>query len=200
LRSTSWRGFHFDQAEILLAGEAGFGGFVETGGGDHFQEEFVHLFGGFAVDGAVHTDHAAECGNGVAFECALVGFSKSLAGRTARGVGVLDDGADGGGIRIQARIEFLRKVPGGLQVDDVVVGKFFALKLAGVCHAQAGAIGIHGGLLVRVFTVAQVESFLERQAESLRKCGDSRPRLSCGAKLRSCRRHKIVRVWNTFQR
>jgi len=39
---------------------------------------------------------------------------------------MLDDGADGGIIWI----EFLSEIPGGLQVDDVVVGKFLALKLA----------------------------------------------------------------------
>ena len=91
------------------------------------------------------------------------------------GIGVLDDGADGGLVRI----EFLGEIPGGLQVDDVVVGKFFALKLAGVGHACAGAVGIHGRLLVRVFAVAQVEGFLEGQAQGLREgfCGSGVERL-----------------------
>ena len=74
------RSLDFDQTEIFLGGEAGFGGFVEGGRGDYFEEELVHLFGGFGVDGTVYADHAAERGDGIAFERALVGFGKSLAG------------------------------------------------------------------------------------------------------------------------
>ena len=65
--------------------------------------------------------------------------------------------------------EFLGEVPRGLQVDDVVVGKFLALELAGVGDAYAGAVGVHGGFLVRIFAVAQVESFVESEAQGLRK-------------------------------
>ena len=48
------------QAEIFLRSELGFGGFVEGGGGDDFEEKFVHFFGGLGVDGAIHADDAAE--------------------------------------------------------------------------------------------------------------------------------------------
>ena len=54
------RGFHFDEAQVFLGREVRFGGFVEGGRGDDFEEELVHLLGGFGVDGAVHADHAAE--------------------------------------------------------------------------------------------------------------------------------------------
>ncbi len=67
--------------------------------------------------------------------------------------------------------KLLGEVPGGLQVDDVVVGKFLALELAGIGNAFARAVGIHGGLLVRVFAVAQVEGFVERETEIGRECG-----------------------------
>ena len=152
-------GHDFDQAEIFLGGEFGLGGFVERRGGDDFQKKLVHFLGGFGVDGAIHADHAAEGGDGIAFQSALVGFGESLARGGAAGIGVLDDGADW--LR-----KFLREIPGGLQIDDVVVGKFLALELAGVGDALAGAVGVHGGFLVRVFAVAQVESFVEGEAKS----------------------------------
>ena len=114
----------------------------------------MHLFGGCGVDGTIHADHAAEGRDRIAFERAFVGLGQGLAGRGAARVGVLDDGADG-------LIEFLREIPGGLQIDDVVVGKLLALQLAGVGDAGAGAVGVHCGLLVRVFAVAQVESLVE---------------------------------------
>ncbi len=75
---------------------------------------------------------------------------------------MLDDGDD-------RLLEFLRQIPGGLEVDDVVVGEFLALQLAGVGHADAGAVGVHGGFLVRVLSVAEVEGFLERGSQSLRE-------------------------------
>jgi len=144
---------------FFFAGELCLCGFVEGGRGDHFEEEFVHFFGGFGVDGTVHTDHAAERGDGIAFESALVGFGESFAGGCAAGIGVLDDGADR---FVEFRfIKFLGEIPGGLQVDDVIEGKFFSLNLAGIGHADGGAVRIHGGLLMRIFTVAQVEGFLE---------------------------------------
>ena len=72
-------------------------------GGDDFEEKFVHFFGGFGVDGAIHADDAAEGGDGIAFEGPLVGFGESLAGGGAAGVGVLDDGARPGSSNSWAR-------------------------------------------------------------------------------------------------
>jgi hypothetical protein len=71
------------------------GGFVEGGGGDDFEEKFVHFFGGFGVDGTVYADHAAESGDGITFKGAFVGFRQSLARGGAAGVGVFDDGDTG---------------------------------------------------------------------------------------------------------
>jgi hypothetical protein len=65
---------------------------------------------------------------------------------------VLDDGAGGaigGG-------EFRHQFKGRVGVVDVVVGQFLALPLLRGGHAGAvGAVGIEGGLLVRVFAIAQ---------------------------------------------
>src|SRR5579863_5999570 len=135
----------------------------------------MHFFGGIGVDGAIHADYSAEGGDGITFEGALVGFGESLAGGGAAGVGVLDDGAD-------RLIEFLCEIPGGLQVDDVVVGEFLALELTGVGHAGAGAVGVHGGPLMGVFAVAQVEGFLEGETQSCREHGFFRLQLKgvCG--------------------
>src|SRR5712691_8661783 len=119
----------------------------------------MHVFGGFGVDRTVHADYAAESGDGIAFESALVGLRESLAGGRAAGVGVLDDGADG--FVEVVLVKFLCPVPGRLHIDEVVVGKFLALNLAGIGDASAVAVGIHRGLLVGVFAVAQVERFLK---------------------------------------
>ena len=80
---------------------------------------------------------------------------------------MLDDGADG-------FVKFLGEIPCGLQIDDVVVGEFFALELSGVGDADSRAVGIHGGFLVRIFTVAQVESFVEGEAQGGRECAGFR--------------------------
>ena len=53
---------------------------------------------------------------------------------------MLDDGAKGIvhlGIIDSGIIEFLRQVPRGLQVDDVVIRKFFSLKLARIRDTHA---------------------------------------------------------------
>ena len=142
------------EAQIFLGREFCLGGFIESGRGDDFEKKFVHFFGGLGVDGAVHADHAAEGRHGVAFESALVSFGESFAGGGAAGVGVFDDGDYG-------LVEFLGEIPGGLQVDDVVEGQFLALELAGIGHAYARAVGVHGGLLMGIFAVTQVEGFVK---------------------------------------
>src|SRR6266704_501639 len=50
---------------------------------------------------------------------------------------------------------------GGLQVGDVVVGKFLALQLAGVGYTHAGAVGVHCGFLVGILAVAEIHGFLK---------------------------------------
>src|SRR6202007_29987 len=136
----------FEEADIFVGSELGLGGLVKRRSCDDFEEELVHFFSGFGVDGTIHPDHAAESRDGVAFESALVGFGERIAGGGSARIGVLDDGDDW-------PVKFLGKIPGGLQVDDVVVRKFLALKLPGVGDAGTGAIGVHGGFLVGIFAV-----------------------------------------------
>ena len=66
-------------------------------------------------------------------------------------------------------LEFLGEIPGGLQIDDVVIRKLFALHLMRIGHACAGTVRVHRRFLVRVLAVAQVQDFLEREADRLRK-------------------------------
>src|SRR5579871_3632551 len=108
----------------------------------------MHFFGGFGVDGAIHADYSSEGGDRIAFEGTLVGFGERLAGGGAARIRMFDDGADG--LVESWFVEFLGEIPRGLQVDDVVVRKFFALELAGVGDSDAGAVGVHGGFLVRI--------------------------------------------------
>ncbi len=66
-------------------------------------------------------------------------------------------------------VELLRQVPRGLQVDDVVVAEFLALKLLAVGHALARAVAVQRGFLVRVLAVAQIESLVEGEPQRLGK-------------------------------
>src|ERR1700722_6153442 len=120
----TWVGY-FHKAMIFLRRELFLGSFVEGGGGDDFEEELVHFFGGFGVDGAIYADNAPEGRDWVTFESAFLGFGERFAGRGSAGVGVLDDGDN-------RLVEFLCEIPGGLQIDNVVIGEFLALKLAGI--------------------------------------------------------------------
>ena len=93
---------------------------------------------------------------------------------------MFDDGADRS---MEARlVEFLCEIPGGLQVDDVVVGEFLALQLKGIGNARIRAVRVHRGLLVRIFAVAQVELFVKRQTQGTWKRGCFRLQLKrvCG--------------------
>ena len=84
---------------------------------------------------------------------------------------MLDNGAD-------RLVELLRQIPRGLQVDNVVVGKLFALQLARIGNAlPARGVGVHRGLLVRILSVAQVHHFLK---DKRRFCG--KPSAACNSK------------------
>ncbi len=64
---------------------------------------------------------------------------------------MLDDGDGGVGLGV----ELADQLPAGVEVDDVVVAEFFALKLLGGGDALAAAVDVEGGLLVGVFAVAE---------------------------------------------
>ena len=78
-------------------------------------------------------------------------------GHAAR-VGVLDDG-DGGLGEVEGGAQ------GGVGVDVVVVAHGLAVQLVGLGDAgRGGLVHVQGGLLVRVFAVAQDLGALQRQA------------------------------------
>src|SRR5260370_41471347 len=106
----------------------------------------------------VHADDASEGRERGAFQRSPISLSESLASPCAARVRVLNDGADG-------LVEFLCEIPRGLQIDDVVVGKLFALKLAGIRHSRSRTVGVHRRFLVRVLAVAEIESLLKRKAQ-----------------------------------
>ncbi len=169
--------FH-QSRRLLLGGEFGFSGGVEAGRGDYLDEQFGHFFCGGGIYRAIHADHAAKGGNRITFERLFVGFCQSGGCRYSARIGVLDDGAD-------RLLEFLCEVPRGLQVHDVVVGKFLALDLAAVRHARAGAIGIHGCFLMGILAVAQVHDLVKRQTQGGGESGGLRNSKFFSAWIRS---------------
>src|SRR5437016_8893340 len=82
--------------------------------------------------------------------------------------------------RADRLIKFLSQIPRCLQVDNVVIGKFFTLPLACIGNTRARSIRIHSSFLVRVLAIAQVHDFVEgkpqRFGESfLAACNSNRP-------------------------
>ena len=89
-----------------------------------------------------------EGGDGIGLERSEVGLEDGGAGGGSAGVGVLDD--DDGGL-----VELADQLPAGVEIDDVVVAKLFALELLGGGDALAAAVGVERGLLVRILAVAE---------------------------------------------
>ena len=160
-----WRGgggVDLDETEVLFGGEDGECFRGEGGGGDGFYEELGDDCCRFGVDRVIDADDAAEGGDGVGGEGFFVGLEDGMAGGGSAGVGVLDDG-DG------RFVEFFNEGPAGIEVDEIVVAEFFALELAGVGYAQAGAVGVKGGALVGVLAVAEAGGLGQVDAEG---CGE----------------------------
>ncbi len=148
------------KTKILLCGETlpGFGS--EAGSGYGFDKQRGHFFGGVAVDLAIDADDGAEGGDGIGDQGLAVGVEDVGAGGRAAGIGVLDDGDHG-------LVEFLAERPAGVEVDEVVVAEFLALKLRGGGNSGAGAVDIEGGALMGVLPVA--ERLRERIDEAERR-------------------------------
>ena len=51
--------------------------------------------------------------------------------------------------------EFLDELPGGIEINQVVVGQLLAVKLPGSCN-PARPVGVQRGLLMRVLPVSKV--------------------------------------------
>ena len=113
---------NFDEAQILLRRENLARGVVKSRRSDRFHKELRHLACGIAIDGAIHADDTAERRHRIAFERSPVSFGERIRNRSAARIGVLDDCANWA-------VKLLGQVPRGLQVDDIVVTEFLALKL-----------------------------------------------------------------------
>ena len=123
-----------NEAQILFGRKALARFRGEGGRSDGFDEELGDLFGrGFSIDVAIDADDSAECGDGIARERLLIGLENRWSRCGAAGIGVLDD--DDGRL-----VEFLRKFPAGIEVDEVVEAELFALQLRCAGDAEAGAI------------------------------------------------------------
>ncbi len=128
----------------------------KLGGDDDLAEDAGNGLGQVGVDGAVGHDDAAEGRLLVCLEGLFPARDEfHLAGHAA-GIGVLEDGHGG-------LLKLADQVSGGGDVDDVVVGKFLALKLL---EALVEA-PVERGLLVRVLAVAQLLRQRHFQAQAL---------------------------------
>ena len=143
-----WAG-HFQQAAVGALGQNLPGLRSEGRGSDGFDEQIAQGQGYFSIEGTIGGDDAPESRDGVAGQ----GCSESLrqvgvAGHAA-GVTVFDDSQSGSG-------EVARDPPGSVQIQDVVVGKGFALQQVTTQWARSFAQAVESGLLMRILPVAEV--------------------------------------------
>src|SRR6185437_6255195 len=107
------RGADFNEAKVLLGGEAGAGFGRERWRGDGFHEELGDFLGCCDVYLAVDSDDGTEGGDRIGGEGFLVGFEDCGACCGSARIGVLDDG--------YARlVKLLCQIPAGVEVDEVV--------------------------------------------------------------------------------
>ena len=116
---------YFQQTQILFGGEDRSGLVGVAGGGYRFDEGLGDLCCCVGIYLTVEGEDAAEGTDGVCGEGFFVGFGQGFCRGAAAGVGVLDDRAGG-------EIEFADKLPGGVEIDQIVVTELFALELGGV--------------------------------------------------------------------
>ena len=133
---------------------------VERGGDDHFEERSNQRLGNGRVDRPVEGDDPAEGRSPIAVERAIEGLSRTLSEGHAAGVRVLDDGHRN-----------IRKVrherPGGLSVEQVVVGELEPLPLLRAGDTAAGGGPVEGGRLMGILAVAEVAHLVAAEGEVL---------------------------------
>ena len=86
-------------------------------------------------------------------------------------------------------LKLLDQLPGGVQIDQVVVAKFFALKLLRPRDPGARAVSIERRALVRVFAVAQVGRLgvgKEQGRREMSACVEPVSEVSSAVPPRSC--------------
>ena len=126
-----------------------------VGRDDYFEEYFVDFSGGGFVDYGVGDNHSAEGRHGVAGEGIFPCLDGCGACSQAAGIVVFEHGECGFGA------EFVDEVYGGVDVQQVVVGYFFAVEL--VEHLVNVTKEVR--FLVRVFTVAEGAFAVDSEAE-----------------------------------
>ena len=158
------KGRYFDQADILLRFQH-FQCFLgEFRRHDDFEENRFHFFCRCFVALAIHRDNTAESRLAVSREGFLECIECILTECAAAWICVLDDGAG------RLVFPFAGQIPCCFHIDDVVVRKFFAVKLFRIRDAALHfRIFVESGFLVRVFAVTQVLYFHIRFAVDVRQ-------------------------------
>ncbi len=163
------------QPQILLGAQLGFGALAEGRSRNGLHKQLADLLRQRLVDLAIDADHAAKGGDWIGCQRLLVCLRHGRTDGRAAGVAVLDDGN-------RRLIKLLHQLPGGIQIDQVVVAKFFALELLGAGHPGARAVSIERRILVRVFSVAKVCCFGIGEQQGRGKmtgCAGTRPGSFC---------------------
>jgi hypothetical protein len=112
------------------------------------KKELVDFFGGGEVKGLVCGQNASKSRNSVGLVSLEVGFFYGGGGCHAASIGVLND--DKGCFAF----ELFYQVNSGIDIDQVVVGKLFAVKLL----KEPFEVAIIASLLVRVFAIAEAST------------------------------------------
>ena len=154
-------GAHGQQAQVPLLLEHLQGPRRELRRQDDLVEHALHGLGHGPSDRPVAGYDAAEGRHRVAGVGAAVGLGHILVEGQAAGVGVLHH-------RHGRRVEAHHHAPGGVGVDDVVVGELLAVELPGRGDSPCARRGrVEGSLLVGVLAVAQVHHLPEPHRQLL---------------------------------
>src|SRR5207253_4027081 len=111
---------------------------------------------------SIDINHLVECNNRskrrdrIRFIRLDVSLAKRRTNCSTARVRVFDDAAGG-------RFEFLRQIPGRFQINDVVVRKFFALKLSCGSYSKRrlSSPSVERSTLMRIFAIPQALDLFE---------------------------------------
>ena len=122
------RGQNLEEAEVFFRGEDGESVEGVIGRGDGFDEKFGDLLAVAASTWRLKPMTPPKAETGSHSRALAIAFGEGRLFGAAAGVGVFDDG--GGG-----EIELVDELPGGVEIDQVVVGELFAVELFGAGDA-----------------------------------------------------------------
>ena len=138
-----------EQTQILLGAEFCLGALAERWRRNGLYKELGDLFRRLLVYLAIDANHAAKGGDWIRCQGFLVGLKYRGSNGRSAGIAVLDD-------RHGGLLKLLDQFPGSIQIDQVVVAKFFALKLFSTGDPSARAVRIEGRALVGIFPITQI--------------------------------------------